>query len=297
MKLGQFELKIVSDGTIGLDGGAMFGVVPKVLWEQLIPADDKNRITLGLNSVYIKTPEKQILVETGVGSKEKSKFEKIYRVERDGGLMGCLEKIGVKPGDIDIVINTHLHFDHAGGNTVRNDDGTYSPAFSHARYYIQKGEWEEAVSAHERNQASYFEYNLRPVEEAGQLELIDGETEIVTGIETIITPGHTGDHQCVLIQSEGEKACFLGDLVPMTPHLKLPYIMSYDLYPVKTLEAKREIYRRAIDEHWLLLFVHDTFMVGAYLEGTPDAPELKPGIENPGEDIITPIPYEKYNPR
>lgn len=291
MKFGDFEIFIVSDGILGLDGGAMFGVVPKPLWEKLIPADDKNRITLGMNCLLIKTPEKNILVDTGAGDKEKDKFQNIYKINRNGGLFSSLKEIDLKPGDIDIVINSHLHFDHAGGNTIQTGGNNYKPAFPEATYFIQKGEWQEGISPNERNQASYFNYNMKPLEKAGQLELIEGEVEITEGVRTLVTPGHTGHHQCIVVESNGQTACFMADLVPTSAHLKLPYIMSYDLFPMKTLQTRKQLYPRIIEENWLMIFEHGTDIIAGYMKNTPENPELESGLENRDRDLITPVAY------
>lgn len=261
---GSFKFSIVSDGTFWLDGGAMFGIVPKVLWNKTNPADELNRIELKLNCLLIQTPEKNVLVDTGVGENLDDKFKEIYKVERDFGLITALEKIGIKPGDINFVINTHLHFDHCGGNTI-NKDGSFVPTFPKAKYVIQKQEWSDATNPNERTKASYLKENFIPLEEAGQLILVDGDYEIFPGIKVTITNGHTRGHQSVLIESEGKKAIYLGDLIPTTSHIKIPYIMSYDLYPLDIIKKKKEILNRAIKENWLLIFEHDPKIPCAYL--------------------------------
>jgi glyoxylase-like metal-dependent hydrolase (beta-lactamase superfamily II) len=274
---GSFKFSIVSDGTFWLDGGAMFGVVPKVLWNRLNPADDSNRIELGLNCLLVKTPTEKILIDTGVGENLNDRFKEIYRVERDFGVITALEKIGIKPGDIDFVINTHLHFDHCGGNTmlpspcpppqVGRDRGRskFVPTFPRATYIIQKQEWLDAMSPNERTKASYLQENFIPIEEAGQLLLVDGEHEVTSGIKVIVTNGHTRGHQSVIIESDGKKAAYLGDLIPTTSHIKIPYIMGYDLYPLDIIERKKEILKKALQEHWLLIFEHDPKIAFAYL--------------------------------
>jgi len=279
---GSFKFSIVSDGTFWLDGGAMFGIVPKVLWNKLNPADEFNRIELRLNCLLIKTPTENILVDTGVGENLDNKFKEIYRVERDFGLIIALEKIGIKPGDINFIINTHLHFDHCGGNTIKRA-GKFVPTFPRAKYIIQKQEWLDATSPNERTKASYLEENFIPIEEAGQLLLVDGEHEVTSGIKVMVTDGHTRGHQSVIIESDGKKAMYCGDLIPTTSHIKIPYIMGYDLFPLDIMEKKKEILKKALQEHWLLIFEHDPKIPFAYL------------IEKNGKQILEPIENEIRN--
>jgi glyoxylase-like metal-dependent hydrolase (beta-lactamase superfamily II) len=264
MQFGSFTLLIVSDGTFWLDGGAMFGVVPKVLWNKLNPADDLNRIRLGLNCLLIQTGEKKILVDTGVGAKLKERFKDMYRVEREYGLVESLGAIGVKPEDIDFVINTHLHFDHCGGNTIIKTN-TYVPTFPNAQYIIQKEEWAAATKPNERTKASYVRENFEPLEKAAQLTLVTGEHTVVKGVTVMPTPGHTQGHQSVYIESNGKKALYCGDLIPTAAHVRLPYIMGYDLYPMDILETKKRILEQAVKEHWLLIFEHDPETPFAYI--------------------------------
>ena len=255
-KIGEFELTIVSDGMFWLDGGAMFGVVPKVIWNRTNPSDDFNRIELSLNCLLIRSPDKLILVDTGVGAKLKDRFKDIYRVEREYGLIRALDTNGVNPEDIDKVINTHLHFDHCGGNTMKRHD-TVVPTFPNAQYIIQKQEWDDATHPNERTKASYLKENFLPLQVNDQLLLVSGDEDIIEGIKVINTNGHTKGHQSVLIESQGEKAMFLGDFIPTTSHLKIPYIMGYDLYPLDLIKRKKNILQTALDEHWLLIFEHD----------------------------------------
>lgn len=260
MNIGRFEVSLLSDGLFALDGGAMFGTVPKFLWERSIPADSMNRIPLALGALLIKTPKgKNVLVDTGLSSKydKRPKFIKIFQVVRETTLRDDLKKHGLDRSDIDLVINTHLHFDHAGGNTEFDDAGTPLPAFPKAKYLIQKEEWEDANAPHERNKASYMAENFAPLEDGKVLELVSGEYEIEPGLKVVRSGGHTRGHQCVMIESEGQTAVFLGDLIPTRSHLPLPYIMGYDLYPVDTLECKRSMLGKAATEGWTLLFQHD----------------------------------------
>ena len=265
MKLGAFEIYPLSDGRFALDGGAMFGVVPKVLWERCCPADEMNRIPLSVTALLIRAHGKHILVDTGLGAKEDGKFDRIFAVERRPTLYESLKRLGVHPEDIDLVIYTHLHFDHAGGNTMKSEDGSLRPAFPKARYVVQHGELEDAACANERTRASYRRDNFTPVTEHRQWEFLNGDTELLPGVKAIVTAGHTRWHQSVKIESEGEAAFFLGDLIPTVAHLPLPYIMGYDLFPIQTLETKRWVMDRAIEERWLLLFEHDPRIQGGYV--------------------------------
>jgi glyoxylase-like metal-dependent hydrolase (beta-lactamase superfamily II) len=257
ISLGQLEIYGLRDGFFSLDGGAMFGVVPKTLWEKKFPADEKNRIRLALNSILIKTEKALILVETGIGGDLDPKFYDYYSVERKPGLVLSLEKLGYRAEDIDFVINTHLHFDHCGGNTYKNEKGEDVPAFPKARYIIQKGEWEYALHPSERDKPSYLDQFFLPLEKHGLLQLVDGDNEISEGVEVVVVPGHTSRHQCVKVSSEGKVFFFLGDLVPTSAHVGLSYIMSYDLSPQETLESKKKFFEQAIAEDWMLAFNHD----------------------------------------
>ena len=235
----------------------MFGVVPKVLWEKKAPADEKNRIRLALRSVLIRTGRAVVLVETGLGTKTSRKFRDIYEISHDPGLLPSLQNLGLGAEDVDYVINTHLHFDHCGGNTAEQDRGTIVPAFPKARYVIQEGEWDDAQHPNARDQTSYLSENFMPLEKSGQLLLVRGSTEITTGVEVVLTPGHTASHQSVKITSRRKVLFYLGDLVPSSAHIGLPYVMSYDLYPLETLKTKKKVYERALAEDWTLAFVHD----------------------------------------
>lgn len=255
--LDKFEIFGLRDGFFYLDGGAMFGVVPKVLWEKKCRADSKNRIQLGLNSILINTRKELILVETGMGEEFDQKFFDFYSVRKKPGLIASLEKRGYLAKDINFVINTHLHFDHCGGNTHKNKKGELVPTFPNAKYIIQKGEWEYALQPSERDQASYLSQNFLPLQKQGQLQFVEGNAEISKGVEVFLTPGHTSHHQCVRVCSEGKVLLFLGDLVPTSAHMGLSYIMSYDLFPLDTIKNKKKIFEQAIKENWILAFNHD----------------------------------------
>jgi glyoxylase-like metal-dependent hydrolase (beta-lactamase superfamily II) len=250
------EIFPVSDGRFRLDGGAMFGVVPKVLWEKCCPADEKNRIALSLTCLLIRTAGKHILVDTGLGEKADRKFQEMFKVERTPTLSDSLRQHGLSPENIDLVINTHLHFDHAGGNTI-GTNGQLRSAFPNARYVVQRGEYEDAVRANERTRASYRSENISPPGMRSQWEFVEGDVEIFPGVSVMVTAGHTRHHQSIKVESEGQIALFLGDVIPTVSHLPLPYIMGYDLYPLQTLETKRWLLQRAHEERWLLVFEHD----------------------------------------
>lgn len=256
MKWGNYEIELISDGTLRLDGGAMFGVVPKVIWERVYTPDDKNRIRLGLNCLLVRADWGNLLIDTGCGRKYSEKEIRIYQIEHETSLLGELERFGLGPQDIDVVINTHLHFDHAGGNTeVRR--GEVHPVFPRARHFVQRREFEDAEAPSERTRASYFRENWAPLVENGRLELIEGEQEIRPGIFCEPTPGHTAGHQSVRIESGGRTLYYLADLCPTSRHIPLAWIMGYDLYPLTTLESRQAVYRRALDGEWTLFFEHD----------------------------------------
>ena len=261
-KLGRLTIHAIQAGGQRLDGGAMFGVVPKPLWERRIKADERNRIQLGMRCLLVEHPDGPILIDTGAGNKEDAKFIDIYGIENEGrndrtSLEDGLAQVGIDPDDIAIVINTHLHFDHAGGNTYADADGAIRLTCPNARYVVQKGEFRYAMHTNERTAASYFARNFVPMQDAGQLDLVDGEKEIVAGIRVIPTPGHVPHHQSVLIEGGGDTAIYLGDLVPTQWHLPLAWIMGYDVEPLVTLETKRALLGRAASERWLAIFEHD----------------------------------------
>jgi len=258
--IGRLRVHAIQAGGQKLDGGAMFGVVPKPLWERRVPADERNRIQLGMRCLLIEHDVGLVLIDTGAGNKENEKFYDIYGIENAGSptqLEDGIRAAGFQPADVSLVINSHLHFDHAGGNTVRAPDGKIYPAFPKARYVMQRGEYEYATHTNERTAASYFPHNFVPLVEAGLVDFIEGDRAIVAGIRGIPTPGHTPHHQGLLIESDGEKAFFIADLAPTTAHLPLAWIMGYDVEPLVTLETKRSVLRRAVDEEWLVVFEHD----------------------------------------
>ncbi len=264
--VGRLQCHALEGGRQHLDGGAMFGVVPKPLWERRIVPDERNRIPLALRCLLVEHDDGPVLIDTGLGNKETAKFKDIYGVENEGRagrtrLEDALAERGYRPEDVRWVINTHLHFDHAGGNTFRDPDGGVALTFPRARYVVQKGELDFASHTNERTAASYLAPNFATV----PFTLLDGEAEVLPGLRCMPTPGHVPYHQSILVESGGERACFLADLVPTSAHLPLPWIMGYDLEPLVTLESKRRLYARAEREGWLLLFEHDPVVAGGRL--------------------------------
>lgn len=264
MKLGDIEFHVLTDGTFRLDGGAMFGVIPRPLWERKMPPDARNRILLSMNCLLIRAAGKWLLVETGAGDKWDAKWSDIFDFQGSPRLLDQLAARGLAPAQIDIVINTHLHFDHCGWNT-RIVEGKAVPTFPNARYVVQKGELDHAKRPTERDRASYVGGNFLPVEAAGKYWLLEGDREIVPGVEVLRMPGHTRDMQCVRLRSAGRTAMFFADLVPTTAHISYPWIMGYDLYPLTTLENKKKWIPVAAREEWLCLFAHDPQVRAAYL--------------------------------
>lgn len=270
MNLGSFKLHVLDGGSQRLDGGAMFGVVPKPLWEKKIPADERNRIPLAMRCLLVETPDALVLIDNGAGNKESQKFLDIYGIDNGGSpsrIEDSIRNAGFSPDDVDIVIDTHLHFDHAGGNTHVTPDGELKLSFPRARYKVQRGEFEYAHWRNERVQASYLSRNFDPVHEAGRFDFLEGEQEVIPGINVRPTPGHTPHHQSVIIRSEGQTACFLADVIPTSAHVPLPWIMGYDVEPLVTLETKRRLLEQARLERWLLIFEHDPTVAWGYLDG------------------------------
>jgi glyoxylase-like metal-dependent hydrolase (beta-lactamase superfamily II) len=259
-QVGRIRIHAIEAGVQQLDGGAMFGVVPKPLWEKRIPPDTWNRIPLALRCLLVEAPHALVLIDTGVGNKESQKFHDIYGVTNKGGptrLEDGIRDAGFEPSDVDIVLNTHLHFDHAGGNTFRDEDGHVRLSFPGARYVVQRRELDFARSRNERIRASYFPDNFEPVQDAGLWTLVEGVAEVTEGVRVVPTPGHVPFHQSVTVESDGEVACFLADICPTAAHLPLPWIMGYDLEPLVTLESKRSLWKQALEGDWLLVFEHD----------------------------------------
>ena len=326
MALGDFELSVFSDGTYPLDGGAFFGVIPKVMWSRKMEADANNCVTAGLNSLLVRTGRQTILIETGMGNKLSDRMRKFYG--QPAQLLQNLSSAGIAPEDIDIVINSHLHFDHCGWNTVRDKNGKIVPTFPRAKYYAPEGEWQYARRPSERDAISYIPENYDPLVESGQMTLLKGGEEIVPGIWVKTFRGHTADMQAVIIggavetgnwdqeesgpsfmvsrqragqtennasrqsrprQSPGAKAqtspdpegtaqavpfpdraphtaCYISDLMPTAAHIDLAWGIGFDLYPLDTIESKKQYYARALAEKWLTVFTHDPRVPWAYIE-------------------------------
>jgi len=264
LTLGNFELSVFSDGTYPLDGGAFFGVIPKVMWSRKVAADERNYVTAGLNSLFIRTGSHNVLVETGMGNKLSERMIKFYG--QPAKLLDNLAAAGISPGDIDIVINSHLHFDHCGWNTVRDSSGKVVPTFPRARYYAPEGEWQYARRPSERDAISYLPENYDPLVESGQMTLLKGGEEILPGISVKTFSGHTAHMQAVLVQSGGQTACYISDLIPTTLHIDITWGMGFDLYPLETIESKKQYYAQSIPEKWLTVFTHDPKTPGAYVE-------------------------------
>jgi glyoxylase-like metal-dependent hydrolase (beta-lactamase superfamily II) len=283
-QLGDLRIHALHAGMQHLDGGAMFGVVPKPLWEKRIPADARNRIPLAMRCLLVETPDALVLIDNGAGHKENEKFIDIYGIDNSSSdparwptrLEEALAQAGFSPDDVDIMIDTHLHFDHAGGNTRRTADGDVALSFPRARYIVRRGEWEWAHLRNERIAASYLPDNFDSVHRAGHIDLVDDDVEVVPGIQLYRTPGHTPHHQSVLVRSRGETACFLADVMPTSAHLPLPWIMGYDVEPLITLETKRQLLGRAREEEWLLVFEHDPTVAWGRLERASERPVLRP---------------------
>jgi glyoxylase-like metal-dependent hydrolase (beta-lactamase superfamily II) len=261
MQIGDYRVEIIPDTEFRLDGGAMFGVVPRNLWSQVCPPDEQNRIRLNMNCVFIDTGSERVLIETGIGEKWSTKETAIYGIEREHRLTDTLQqKTGLTSDDITIVVNTHLHFDHAGGNTSQDENGDVVPAFRNARYFVSRAELDHADHPSERDRASYLPQNWRPLRESGQLEAKALDYEVVPGLRMETHPGHNRSMQCWRLQRDDKTVFGFADLVPMRAHLRLPWIMGYDLFPLETLEAKKRLLPKAIKENWLCLFYHDPEM-------------------------------------
>ncbi len=257
MVIGGYEVLAIETGRFRLDGGAMFGVVPKPLWERIAPADERNRIAMASRSMLLRGNGRTILVDAGNGDKYSDKLRDIFAFDTTGNdIVTSLARYGVAPGDVTDVILTHLHFDHAGGATVRVRD-RIEPAFPRARYHVQRAQWDAAHRPTERDRASYIPEDFEPLMEEGVLQLRDDDGEILPGITTLVCYGHTTALQCPVVSDGKTSLVFCADLVPMRPHVQLPWIMGYDLRPLVTLEEKRRVLRRAVDEGWLLFFQHD----------------------------------------
>jgi glyoxylase-like metal-dependent hydrolase (beta-lactamase superfamily II) len=257
MKFGNFEIFSIVENSFKIDGGAMFGVVPKIIWERLVPSDEFNRVKLDLNLLLVKTKGENILIDAGMGDALSEKHKKIYGIEKPSDMERKLSEFNLTPEDIHLVILTHLHADHAGGVVKLDESGKKTARFPNARHVVQIKEWNDAMSPDERTSATYFTENLKLLEDWNLLELIDGEDEVAKGIKVKSTGGHTPGHQVVFIEDGNNKILCPGDIIPTASHLKIPYVASVDLFPLETMAVKRKFLDMCINDGWLLAFDHD----------------------------------------
>ncbi len=279
MRVGKTDLQILSDGEYWMDGAGSFGLLPKTEWQQIAEPDEKNRVRSQLWCLLIETGEHKILVDTGYGDKLSDQEREFMCLQGDGRLLGSLAAVGVAPEDIDMVINTHLHGDHCGGNTRRDKDGSLVPTFPNARYYVQRIELADALYPNERTRATYRRENIEPVERAGQLRVLWGDTRLTDEVRVMVTPGHTPAHQSVVVESEGEAALFLADTAQWPLHMeRIEVLAAYDVQPLVNLETKRRLARWAVENRVLLIFDHHPDGMAGYLHPTsrPDRFRLEP---------------------
>jgi len=261
--VGSFDLTMFSDGNYWLDGGPLFGIIPKAMWLKKVACDEQNRVVLGLNSLFIRGGGKTVLVDTGIGNKFDERVRKVF--EPEARLLHNLGAAGVAPDSIDIVINTHLHFDYCGWNTVLRNGRAVS-AFPRATYYAPEGEWQHGQKQYLRDRVSYISDNYNPLIQSGQMQLVKEDRQIIPGVSVRTSPGHTRYMQVVMIESQGQKACYISDLVPTAAHLDLLWIMAYDLFPMETIENKKRFYDGAIPGRWLTIFTHDPAIPWGYVK-------------------------------
>lgn len=267
MRIGQYDVYLLDTGRYRLDGGAMFGVVPRVLWEKENPPDEKNRITMALNVLLIIGNGRIILIDTGIGEKADEKFSRIYAIDHSRhSLLKALAEHNVQPEDVTDVILTHLHFDHAGGATYYDSDGNLRLRFPNAIHYIQKKQLEWAQKRFEKDRASYLTENIEPLIKSKNLKLLKGATTLFEGVEILTSDGHTIAQQLVLISGEEGKLLYAADLIPTSAHVPVPWVMAYDLYPVTTIEEKKMLLRQAAEEGWMVFFEHDPRLPCATIE-------------------------------
>ena len=265
IQLGPLELTPLLDAYFRLDGGAMFGVVPKPLWERRAPADERNRISLASRPLLVRSHETMMIIDAGIGSKMSPKHVDIYGIDRQRNLEHELADLGLTAADIDVALASHLHFDHVGGFTTRLESGAIVPSFPNARYKVRADEWEDATHPHERNRASYLQEDFVPLQAAGVVDLFGGDGEVIPGVRVERTGGHARSHQVVYLEGGGRTAVFTADMIPTAAHVDEPWIMGYDLYPMDTLAFKKRFVREAIDREYLIFFEHDPRIAAGYI--------------------------------
>ena len=265
INVGELELTPLLDAYFRLDGGAMFGVVPKPLWERRAPADDRNRISLASRPLLVIAGETTMIIDAGIGGKMSAKNVDIYGIDRQRNLEHELADLGLTVADIDVALASHLHFDHVGGFTTRLESGEIVPSFPNARYKVRADEWDDATHPHERNRASYLQEDFVPLQAAGVVDLFDGDVEVIPGVRVERTGGHARSHQVVFLEGGGQTAVFTADMIPTAAHVDEPWIMGYDLYPMETLAFKKRFVREAIEREYLILFEHDPRIAAGYI--------------------------------
>ncbi len=276
MKFGHYEVNILDSGRFRLDGGAMFGVVPRVLWEKENPADEKNRIQMTFNVLLIRGEGRVILVDSGMGNKSDEKQKKIYQIDySDHSLAKALEQYDIHPEQVTDVILTHLHFDHVGGTSYYDGDGSLKLQFPNATHYVQKRQMEWAQRRFEKDRASYLKENIEPLLKSDKMRLLQGPQKLFDNIEVITVEGHTPGQQMVLVGEKGNQLLFAADLIPMAAHVPVPWVMAYDLYPVTTIEEKKKYLEEAVEKNWLLVFEHDAAKQGGKIGRTDRGFEIK----------------------
>jgi len=268
MQIGEYELHPVETGRFALDGGAMFGVVPRVLWERTNPPDERNRIDLALRGLLICGQDRLILVDTGIGTNHDAKFADIYRIDHSiYRLETSLQQYGFRPEDVTDVILSHLHFDHVGGS-IRQEGGEFLPTFLGARYYVQEAHYRWATHPTERDRASFLPQRFLPLAESGRLVFLNGEVEFLPGIHILVSNSHTVAQQLVKVTDGRTTLLYCADLIPTTSHIPIPWVMAYDLYPQTTLEEKKHFLSQAVEEQWILFFGHDPWTAAARVQRT-----------------------------
>lgn len=275
MKFGNFEIFSIVENSFKIDGGAMFGVVPKIIWERFYPPDENNLVKLDINLLLIKADEKSILIDAGIGDALSERQKKMFGVEKTSALEKELSRHDLTPANIHLVLLTHLHADHAGGAITLDNDGRKVPRFPNARYVVQLKEWEEAMHPDERTSATYFTSNLRILEDEKLLELVDGSDEVAKGIKLVPTGGHTPGHQAILIEDGDNKILWAGDIIPSTHHIRVPYVASVDLFPRETMEQKKKFLHMCLHDGWTLAFDHDLKIKIGKLEKAGEVIKIK----------------------